>query len=243
MKGQIYGNRGGKQNMEENEVKKNINPHSLVQSNNLSILRHSKSFNEKLIMKISIEQIKELEIAITALMVNRKDLETLKIKDILHDIVCYCKKTSFEERMKFAKRIINGEVTHIKIKFLSIAQLKARKLFQFLWLKNELINNSKYKEKHNDRNKKWAQKQRDENTEQLKQINLNSCLRRANYKLVAASIKPIRCKIDKCICNRLPQRSNNHQVNGCQKTAQYTLFDGFCIPNEHRYILMIKNKS
>ena len=85
-------------------------------------------------MKLTIDQIKELEIAITALIVHRKDLETLKIKDILHDIICYCKKNSFEERMKFAKRIINGEKTYIKRKFLTIVQLKARRLFELRWL-------------------------------------------------------------------------------------------------------------
>ena len=194
-------------------------------------------------MKLTIDQIKELEIAITALIVHRKDLETLKIKDILHDIICYCKKNSFEERMKFAKRIINGEKTYIKRKFLSIEQLKARRLFEYLWLKNKMIDDIEYKEKHNEDNREWAQRQRDEKTDQWKQINLNSCLRRAEYKLEAASIEPIKCKIDKCICPRLPQRSNNHQINGCQKTAQYTLYNGYCIPNNHRFINMINNKT
>src|ERR1035441_486483 len=113
-------------------------------------------------MKLTIDQIKELEIAITPLMINRKDLETLIVKDVLHDIICYCKKTSFEERMKFAKRIINGEKTYIKRKFLSIEQLKARRLFEYLWLKNKMIDDIEYKEKHNEDNREWAQRQRDE---------------------------------------------------------------------------------
>jgi hypothetical protein len=194
-------------------------------------------------MKLSIDQIKELEIAITALIIHRKDLETLTVKDVLHDIVCYCKKNSFADRMKFAIKIINGEKTYIKRKFLTIAQLKARRLFELRWLQNALKNKIGYKEKHNDDNKKWAQKQRDEQTPQRDQININSCLRRIKYKEDAISTEPIPCKIDLCICVRLPQRSNNHQVNGCQKTGQYTLFKGHCIPNEHRFIYLIRDKS
>ena len=194
-------------------------------------------------MKISIVEIKRLETAITKLMVNRKDLQTLKVKDILHDIVCYCKKTTFKGRMKFAKKIINGEKTYIKRKNLTEEQLQARRLFELRWVQYAMIHIPGFKEKHNKRNREWAQRQRDEKTPQWEQINLNARLRRAKYKIDMVSKDPIKCKVDKCICNRDPQRTNNQKINVCQKTAYYTLYNGYCIPNDHPFIDKIKGKS
>src|ERR1700722_15869757 len=85
-------------------------------------------------MKIDLEDIDKLNDAITVLWNDRKDLETLEIRDVLHDIICYCKKNSFEERLKFAKKIINGEVTYNKRKHLTIKELENRRIFEKWWL-------------------------------------------------------------------------------------------------------------
>jgi hypothetical protein len=194
-------------------------------------------------MKLSLIEIEELEIGVTELMVNRRYLEDITVSDIVNDIIAYCNKASFEEKMKFAKKRINREINRKRFKYITIPKRMERRAFEKRWVQNAMINLPGFREKHNKQSKEYSKSQCENKTLQWFQKKANKVLARLVYKDTQISEDPICCKIHKGICKRLPERSNNHQENGCPKTDQYTLFNGHCIPNGHKYIKRIKDQS
>jgi hypothetical protein len=193
-------------------------------------------------MKIKNEDIEELHAAIIVLWNDRKDMETMTMRDVLHDIFCYCKKNSFEERMKFAKKRINGELTYKKLKVLTIEQLERRRIFEKWWLKNKKKTDPDYHNKHKARNNAWAQRQRDEKTPQHDQINANSRMRWEEYNINRISKGVIDCVIHKQVCNRMTNHKKYHHTDGCPRSEDYTLYKKICVPNDSVYIQDVLEK-
>lgn len=110
-------------------------------------------------------------------------------------------------------------------------------------MKDAILNFPGYRLKCNLRNIEWWRFQKENKTDQWVQINLNKRLARLKYKIDQNSTEPIVCKINKMICPHKPERHNNHQMDGCQKTELYTLHNGHCIPNEHLWIDKISKSS
>jgi len=187
-------------------------------------------------MQCTHQMYNELYLIICSLLLKRTDLKTMTCLDVLHDLIVDNKRHTLKEYVEMAKKIINGETTYEKRKFLTIEQLKERRIFEYNWLKNAIENFPGYREKCKKRNIEWWRFQMENKTQQWVQINLNKKLDRLEYKIKQKSNEPIFCKIHNGICTRLPQRHNNHQEKSCQKTELYTLKNEVCFPKGHKDI-------
>ncbi len=183
----------------------------------------------------------QIYLAVVVLLMVRSDLKCLQIGDVMNDLVALDKDLDYVAYIKKAKRIINAEGNFNYLNSLTPQQLEARMFAQKRWLQNAIKNLPGYREKCNKRNGMWWRYQVDNKTMQWVRINLNKVYYRLQYKERQSSLGAIECKIHKCICYRRNERSNNHQMNGCQMTDKYTFHKKLCIPNDHYLIRRIKD--